>query len=57
MDTLKIINELRQERENIDQAIAVLARMNTGKRRRGRPPAFLKNLQAPKRRGRPPKAK
>ena len=55
MDTLKLINELRQEREHIDQAIALLARIGTGQKRRGRPPAFLKEAEQAKKRGRPKK--
>ena len=58
MDVSKILAELRQEREQIDEAILSLERMVAGRgaRRRGRPPAWMANLPA-KRRGRPPGSK
>lgn len=37
-----IIGELREERDQIDATIAALARLAHGKRRRGRPPHWLK---------------
>ena len=47
MDLTKILSELRRERELIDQAIAALERVLAGgKRRRGRPPAWLKALDS-----------
>jgi hypothetical protein len=51
MNLTKILTELRQEREQIDEAILSLERLaaNSGPRR-GRPPAWLK---AHKTRGRP----
>ncbi len=58
MDVTKIISGLRQEREQVDEAIANLERLALGgKRRRGRPPAWMKNLVGPDRRGRPPGSK
>lgn len=36
MDTAKILHELREERERIDEAIIVIERLS-GKRKRGRP--------------------
>lgn len=52
MDVLKMLTELRQEREQIEEAILTLERLVRGRgRRRGRPPAWLSAL---KRRGRPP---
>jgi hypothetical protein len=58
MDISKMLEELRAERENRDEAIAVLARMalEQGKRR-GRPPAWMTVVAGPKRRGRPPGSK
>jgi hypothetical protein len=48
MDTTKMLTELRQERESIEEAILVLERLARGRgRRRGRPPAWL--LEARKR--------
>jgi hypothetical protein len=42
MDVTKIIAELRQEREQIEEAIISLERLAQGRgRRRGRPPAWL----------------
>ena len=61
MDITSIIAELRQERDQIDTAILSLQRLaaRSGKRRRGRPPAWMAGLKtnAPKRRGRPPGSK
>jgi hypothetical protein len=55
MDVNKMLADLRQEREQIEQAILSLERLARGRgRRRGRPPAWLSQIQAPKRRGRPP---
>ncbi len=43
MDISKILEDLRGEREMIDEAIAVLERLSqgNGKQRRGRPPNWL----------------
>jgi hypothetical protein len=64
MDVSKILAELRQEREQIEQAILSLEMLARGRgRKRGRPPAWMSQLPAPtaavtpKRRGRPPGAK
>ena len=47
-----MLTDLRQEREQIEEAIVTLERLARGRgRRRGRPPAWLSAL---KRRGRPP---
>jgi hypothetical protein len=53
MDLLKMIAELRSEREAVDNAILVLERVAAGHggKRRGRPPAWLKahtDTSAPK---------
>ena len=46
-----MLSELRQERDGIDEAIAVLARLAAGQgKRRGRPPEWMAVV---KRRGRP----
>jgi len=55
MDVSKILAELRQEREQIEEAIMSLERLARGRgRRRGRPPAWMTQV---KRRGRPPGSK
>ena len=55
MDVVKMLSELRQEREQIEEAILTLERLARGQgKRRGRPPAWLSTL---KRRGRPPGSK
>jgi len=55
MDVTKIISELRQEREQIEEAIISLERLARGRgRRRGRPPSWL---AIAKKRGRPPGSK
>jgi hypothetical protein len=56
MDVSKILADLRQEREQIEEAILSLERLMRGRgKRRGRPPAWLATTQ--KRRGRPPGSK
>ena len=74
MDIDKMLAELRLEREQIEEAILTLERLARGRgRRRGRPPAWLKEAAAsagelqdeddghvsaePRRRGRPPGSK
>ena len=55
MDVTKILTELRQEREQLEEAILSLERLASGRgRRRGRPPSWI--VEA-KRRGRPPGSK
>ncbi|HEY7335794.1 MAG TPA: hypothetical protein VH639_12985 [Bryobacteraceae bacterium] len=55
MDVLKMLADLRQEREQIEEAILTLERLARGRgKRRGRPPAWMTAL---KRRGRPPGSK
>jgi len=55
MDVTKILAELRQEREQIEEAIITLERLARGRgKRRGRPPAWMTAL---KKRGRPPGSK
>jgi hypothetical protein len=56
MDVTKILTELRQEREQIEEAIMSLERLARGRgRRRGRPPAWMSEMD--KKRGRPPGSK
>lgn len=51
MDVTKILDELRQEREQLEEAILSLERLARGRgRRRGRPPAWMAEA---KKRGRP----
>jgi hypothetical protein len=58
MDVSKILAELREERQQIEEAILSLERLARGRgRRRGRPPAWLAELTPVKRRGRPPGSK
>jgi hypothetical protein len=55
MDVSKILEELKQEREQLEEAILSLERLARGRgRRRGRPPAWM---VAAKKRGRPPGSK
>jgi hypothetical protein len=57
MDVTKILTELRQEREQIEEAIVTLERLANGRaKRRGRPPAWMTAVST-KRRGRPPGSK
>jgi DNA invertase Pin-like site-specific DNA recombinase len=58
MDVTKILSELREERQQIEEAILSLERLARGRgRRRGRPPSWMSDTAAPKRRGRPPGSK
>jgi len=60
MDVNKILADLKQEKEHIEQAILVLQGLGQGQRRRGRKPAWMKQLgesEPAKRRGRPPGSK
>jgi hypothetical protein len=55
MDVAKILVDLRQEREQLEEAILSLERLALGRgRRRGRPPSWMVEV---KRRGRPPGSK
>jgi hypothetical protein len=55
MDVAKILADLRQERDQLEEAILSLERLATGRGpRRGRPPAWMAEV---KRRGRPPGSK
>lgn len=50
MDVNKILTELRQEREQIEDAIISLERLARGRgKRRGRPPAWMKEAEDRKR--------
>ena len=50
-----MLTELRQEREQIEEAILSLERLARGRgKRRGRPPAWMQEV---KKRGRPPGSK
>jgi hypothetical protein len=45
MDVLKILADLRRERDQLDEAILTLERLAQGRgRRRGRPPSWLKTM-------------
>ena len=60
MDILKMLADLRQEREQIEETILVIQRLALGQgKRRGRPPAWMSAAEnaATKRRGRPPGSK
>ena len=55
MDVTKILSELKQEREQLEEAIQSLERLARGRgKKRGRPPAWMAEE---KRRGRPPVSK
>jgi hypothetical protein len=57
MDVAKILTELRDEKQQIEEAILSLERIERGRdNRRGRPPAWMSEVAA-KRRGRPPGSK
>lgn len=56
MDVNKMLVELRQERESIEEAILILERLARGRgKRRGRPPAWMASITKTARKpGRPP---
>jgi hypothetical protein len=57
IDVAKILAELKEEKEQLEQAILTLERLAAGRGpRRGRPPAWMSET-SPKRRGRPPGSK
>jgi len=57
MDVSKILTELRDERQQIEEAILSLERLARGRgKRRGRPPSWMSEI-ATKQRGRPPGSK
>jgi len=54
MDVTKILAELREERQQIEEAIISLEKLARARGpRRGRPPSWISGMTA-KRRGRPP---
>jgi len=59
LDVAKILEELKQEKEQLEQAIITLERLAQGRApRRGRPPNWMSEAApVPKRRGRPPGSK
>jgi hypothetical protein len=67
MDITRILEELRREHAQLEEAILSLERLAVGGKRRGRPPAWLQAAQqttlkaeakpAPAARGRKPKKK
>jgi hypothetical protein len=47
MDVLKMLSDLRREREQIDEAIVTLERLAQGRgKRRGRPPSWMKEIKS-----------
>lgn len=60
MDIIEMLGALRAQRDQLDEAILVMERLAAGgKKRRGRPPAWMKKgpQVSGKRRGRPPGSK
>jgi hypothetical protein len=58
IDVAKILDDLKQEKAQLEQAIITLERLAVGRGpRRGRPPAWLTESTGPRRRGRPPGSK
>ena len=49
-----MLAQLHEERELIERALISLERLSQGHRRRGRPPLWMKDVEAPPKRGRPP---
>jgi hypothetical protein len=58
MDVVKMLEQLRQERAKIEEAIRALQHLARGQWKRGRPPAWMTvRVSVPKGRGRPPGSK
>jgi hypothetical protein len=59
MDITKILEDLRRERQQLEEAILSLERLAVGGKRRGRPPAWIVAAQQGEARGpgRPPGSK
>jgi hypothetical protein len=59
MDITKILEDLRRERQQLEEAILSLERLAVGGKRRGRPPAWIVAAQQTAHRGpgRPPGSK
>jgi hypothetical protein len=62
MDITKILEDLRRERQQLEEAILSLERLAVGGKRRGRPPAWIVAAQqtttaVPRGPGRPPGSK
>jgi hypothetical protein len=59
MDIAKILEDLRRERQQLEEAILSLERLAVGGKRRGRPPAWIVAAQqgAVRGPGRPPGSK
>lgn len=53
-----MLDELRREKDQLEEAIATLERLASGRgKRRGRPPAWMAKHREGKRLGRPPGSK
>jgi len=57
MDITKILEDLRQERDQLEEAILSLERLAAGGRRRGRPPAWIAAVRQQTAAGKPALAK
>lgn len=58
MDLGKYIQEVETEISNLNEVLLVFRRLAAGQgKRRGRPPAWMSQVNQPKRRGRPPGSK
>jgi hypothetical protein len=57
MDITKILEDLRRERQQLEEAILSLERLAVGGKRRGRPPAWIVAAQQVRGPGRPPGSK
>jgi hypothetical protein len=59
MDITKILEDLRREKQQLEEAILSLERLAVGGKRRGRPPAWIVAAQQTQTRGpgRPPGSK
>jgi hypothetical protein len=60
MDITKILEDLRREKQQLEEAILSLERLAVGGKRRGRPPAWIvaaQQTQTPRGPGRPPGSK
>ena len=57
MDLEKVLDQLREELQNLKMAITSLERLQQTGRRRGRPPAWLGSITKQERRAKPKRSK
>ena len=57
MDIEAMLKELRERRDALDEVIVVLERLQTGQKRRGRPPKWMTHAKDDAKEPEPPRTK